>query len=184
MKIFIIIMLMLLGGPVMAKDMNSDYKIAVFAGGCFWCLVPPFDKVQGVLDTEAGYIGGHVANPTYEQVSTGKTGHREAIAIKYNPDEVSYSELLDVFFYNTDPFDPKGQFVDKGEQYTTAIYYSDASEQAGANAVIKAIEDKSGKKVATVIVPMATFYPAEEYHQDYYKKNPLKYKMYKLGSGR
>lgn len=162
----------------------KDEKLAIFAGGCFWCLEPPFDQEEGVHETIVGYSGGQIENPTYEQIGTGRTGHREVIAIHYDPDLVSYSRLLEIFFSTIDPFDPHGQFVDKGPQYTTAIHYDNAAEKEAAEAAIAKIEKASGKKVATAIEPRAPFYPAEDYHQDYYQKNPLRYQMYKKGSGR
>ena len=169
----------------MAEQAESKQEaLAIFAGGCFWCLQPPFDKEPGVLETVVGYTGGTVKDPTYEQVSSGTTGHREAVAIHYDPAKLSYARLLDIFFDNIDPYDASGQFVDKGSQYTTAIYVDNEAERAAAEAAIAGLEAKSGKKVATVIAPRVDFYPAEEYHQDYYKKNPLRYQMYKKGSGR
>lgn len=187
MKYLLIILTLLIGGQAMAAQQSSDENkegLAILAGGCFWCLEPPFDNTQGVLETVVGYTGGTVENPSYEQIGTGTTSHREAIAVHYDPDKVDYATLLKVFFENIDPFDAQGQYVDKGPQYTTAVYYRDEAQKQAAQAAIAAIETESGKKVATVIEPAATFYPAEEYHQDYYKKNPLRYGMYKKGSGR
>ncbi|MDG1287189.1 MAG: peptide-methionine (S)-S-oxide reductase MsrA [Rickettsiales bacterium] len=169
----------------MAQDVKpKEEALAILAGGCFWCLEPPYEQEAGVAETIVGYTGGQSENPTYEQIGTGRSGHREAVAIHYNPSEISYERLLEIFFETIDPFDPAGQFVDKGPQYTTAIHYKTDAEKKSAEAAIAVIEKKSGKKVATVIEPAVTFYPAEEYHQDYYKKNPVRYKMYKVGSGR
>ncbi len=185
-KLLVFIVALLLGSQAMADETvkPQEEALAILAGGCFWCLEPPYDNEVGVKETLVGYIGGHVENPTYEDINTKKSGHREAIAIHYNPDEISYERLIEIFFDTIDPFDEHGQFADKGPQYTTAIYAKDAAQIKIAEAAIAKVEAKSGKKVATVIEPVSTFFPAEEYHQDYYKKNPLRYKMYKTGSGR
>ncbi|MGE5579418.1 MAG: peptide-methionine (S)-S-oxide reductase MsrA [Bacillota bacterium] len=166
------------------RDRNTAR--ATFAGGCFWCMVQPFAKLAGVKEVVAGYTGGHVQNPTYEQVCSGRTGHYEAVQVIYDPSELSYERLLDTFWDQIDPTDPSGQFADQGPQYRTAIFYHD-EEQKRAAEESKAALDRSGrfdKPVATQILPAATFYPAEEYHQDYYKTNPEHYKRYKTGSGR
>ncbi len=188
-KIFTLLTALLFGNIAMAEDTPvkttpPQEALAIMAGGCFWCLEPPFDNQTGVNETISGYIGGHVPNPTYEDIGTGQSGHREAIAIHYDPTKVDYTTLINIFFETIDPFDATGQFVDKGHQYTTAIYVASPQEETIAKAAIAAIEKKSGKKVATVIEPLSEFFPAEEYHQDYYKKNPLRYKLYKKGSGR
>lgn len=187
MKIFVLLFALLMGTQAMAQEIMPEAKeeaLAIFAGGCFWCLEPPYDNEQGVFETVVGYIGGHVENPTYEDINTKKSGHREAIAVHFDASKISYERLVEIFFEVIDPFDAEGQFVDKGPQYTTAIYVANDTERKAAEAAIAAIEKKSGNKVATVIEPVSTFYPAEEYHQDYYQKNPLRYKMYKVGSGR
>lgn len=187
MKILLILLSLLFGSYAMADEVDKkpqNESLVIVAGGCFWCLEPPYDNEEGVLETVVGYIGGQVENPTYEDIGTGKSGHREAIAIHYNSSKVSYERLLEIFFDTIDPFDEHGQFADKGSQYTTAIYVANEAERKAAEAAIAKVETSSGKKVATVIEPVSTFYPAEEYHQDYYKKNPVRYKMYKLGSGR
>lgn len=161
-------------------------KKAVFAGGCFWCMEPPFEKVEGVVKVTSGYTGGDVPNPTYEQVCSGTTGHLEAIEIEYDPDQVTYAELLDVFWRQIDPTDAGGQFVDRGEQYRTAIFYGDENEKRTAEASRSALE-ASGvfpRPFATAILPLKVFYPAEDYHQNYHRKCSLRYQSYRLSSGR
>ena len=165
---------------------HHTVAVATFAGGCFWCMVQPFAKLPGVQEVVAGYTGGHVERPTYEQVCSGRTGHYEAVQIVYDPAIVSYEKLLDTFWAQIDPTDPSGQFADKGSQYKTAIFYHDEAQKETAEES-KAALDKSGRfgrPVATQLLPAVTFYPAEEYHQDYYKKNPEHYHRYKAGSGR
>lgn len=161
---------------------QTETAKALFAGGCFWCMEPPFDKLDGVLSTTSGYAGGRTENPTYEQVSTGRTGHLEVLQIEYDPAKVSYEELLEVFWRNIDPLDGRGQFCDKGEQYTSAIFALDEAQAAAAK-VSKAGVALDGE-IQTRILPAAEFYPAEQYHQDYYKKNPIRYKYYRWGCGR
>jgi peptide-methionine (S)-S-oxide reductase len=159
---------------------------AVFAGGCFWCVEAAFDKVDGVLSTTSGYTGGIKVNPTYEQVSAGRTGHYESLKVEYDPARVGYEKLLDVFWRNIDPVDATGQFCDKGPQYRSAIFVANDNERALAEAS-KAALDKSHKlpgPIVTAILPATTFYPAEEYHQDYYLKNPAHYKFYRWSCGR
>ena len=159
---------------------------AIFAGGCFWCMEPPFDTLEGVVSTTSGYIGGHVENPTYKQVTSGNTGHAEAVEVIYEPDKISYEELLAVFWRNIDPVDGRGQFCDKGNQYRSAVFYQGA-EQKQAAEESKAQLESSGRfdgPVVTEVVPATTFYPAEEYHQNYYRKNPIRYKYYRFGCGR
>ncbi|MCB0336102.1 MAG: peptide-methionine (S)-S-oxide reductase MsrA [Bdellovibrionales bacterium] len=159
-------------------------KTAVFAGGCFWCMQPPFDKTPGVKRTVVGYTGGHKENPSYHDVSAGSTGHVEAIQVFYDPKEISYEKLLDIFWHNIDPFDNQGQFCDKGPQYRSAIFISTESEQQAAEASKQAVEKEKGQSVFTDIKTISMFYDAEEYHQDYYKKNPLRYKFYRYSCGR
>ena len=159
---------------------------ATFAGGCFWCMEPPYDKLDGVISTTSGYIGGSKANPTYEQVSSGSTGHAEAVQVVYDPKKVSYEKLLDVFWHNIDPTQKDAQFCDHGTQYRTAIFTHDASQKRLAEAS-KAALDKSKPfkgEIVTQIAEATTFYPAEDYHQDYYVKNPVRYKYYRTGCGR
>lgn len=159
-------------------------KTAVFAGGCFWCMEPPFDKLQGVLQTESGYTGGQVSNPIYEQVSSGGTGHTEAIRITYDPDLISYEELLDVFWKNIDPLDLGGQFCDRGSQYRSGIFPQGEEQLRAAQASRETISRELEQKVVTEVTPFDAFYPAEQYHQDYYRKNPVRYKFYRYGCGR
>jgi len=157
---------------------------AVFAGGCFWCMEPPFDKLPGVVATTSGYTGGQKINPTYQEVSAGDTGHIEAVQITYEPKQVSYERLLEVFWRNVDSLDKGGQFCDRGNTYTSAIFYQNEEQKRLAEQSKAAIEKKLGKPVVTAIRPAATFYAAEDYHQDYYKKNPLRYKYYRYSCGR
>ena len=159
---------------------------ATFAGGCFWCMEPPFDKLEGVVSTTSGYIDGHVDNPTYRQVSSGGTGHTEAVEIVFDPGKVSYEELLYVFWRNIDPLAVDRQFCDGGNQYRTGIYTHD-DEQLRLARESKEEIVRSGRfdqPIATEIEPATRFYPAEDYHQDYYRKNPVRYKMYRTGCGR
>jgi peptide-methionine (S)-S-oxide reductase len=158
--------------------------IATFAGGCFWCVESDFDKVDGVISTTSGYTGGHTANPSYEQVSHGGIGHAEAVEIAYDPAKVSYKKLLDVFWHNIDPLAKDRQFCDHGDQYRSAIFYHDEEQRALAEASKAAVEKRFEQPVATQIVPAGAFYKAEEYHQDYYKKNPIRYKFYRFNCGR
>lgn len=157
---------------------------AIFAGGCFWCMEPPFDALPGVSATTSGYTGGQKVNPSYEQVSAGDTGHVEAVQIAYDPKQISYEKLLEVFWRNVDPLDSGGQFCDRGSTYTTAIFYANEEQKKLAEQSKTAIEKKLGKTVVTTIRPATTFYAAEDYHQDYYKKNPLRYKYYRYSCGR
>lgn len=164
----------------------AQLAIATFAGGCFWCMEPPYDKIAGVSDTISGYTGGRGRNPTYEQVSSGGTGHYEALQVRYDPKKVTYEKLLDVFWMNIDPYDGAGQFCDRGSQYRSAIFYHDEEQRRLAEASKSALES-SGKlkgRIATMILPATTFYRAEEYHQNYYQENPVRYKLYRYGCGR
>ncbi|MFZ7102731.1 MAG: peptide-methionine (R)-S-oxide reductase MsrB [Peptococcaceae bacterium] len=161
-------------------------KFATFAGGCFWCMVPPFKEVKGVVNIETGYTGGKTKNPTYQEVCTQKTGHYEAIRIEYDPQAVKYEDLLEIFWRQIDPTDEYGQFADQGPQYHTAIFFHDAEQEKTALASKEALE-KSGvftAPIVTKVLRAGEFYPAEDYHQDYYLKNPLHYQRYKTGSGR
>jgi peptide-methionine (S)-S-oxide reductase len=158
---------------------------AIFAGGCFWCVEADFDKVPGVLSTTSGYIGGTVKNPTYHQVSAGGTGHAEAVEIVYDPAKVTYAKLLDVFWHNVDPLVKDKQFCDSGDQYRTAIFYRTEEEKKLAEETKKKVEAKfAPRTVYTQIAKADTFYPAEDYHQDYYKKNEARYKFYRWNCGR
>ena len=163
-----------------------QYKTAVFAGGCFWCMEPPFENTEGVINAVAGYTGGKIANPTYQQVTSGTTGHYEAVQVTYDPEKVSYNQLLDVFWRQIDPTDDGGQFGDRGTQYFTAIFYQDQEQkkQAEQSKVALAAMDIFDKPIISAILPAEVFYRAEEYHQDYYRKNVMHYNQYKVGSGR
>lgn len=172
-------------GLVMDKN-NMELRTATFAGGCFWCVEADFEKVEGVVEVISGYTGGHKDNPTYEAVSAGGTGHVEAVQVLYDPDKVSYKELLDVFWRHVDPTDPDGQFVDRGRQYRTAIFYHDEEQMRLANEFKQALR-KSGpftKPIVTEILKFNRFYRAEDYHQDYYKTHSVRYKYYRWNSGR
>lgn len=156
-------------------------EIATFAGGCFWCMEHPFDSLPGVKSVTVGYTGGSTENPTYEEVGSGRTGHAEAFQVRYDPSQISYPQLLEVFWHNIDPTTKDGQFCDLGKQYRTAIFTHNSEQQVQAEASKKALKFKH---VETEIVPATTFYPAEQYHQQYYKKNPFRYELYRTGSGR
>jgi peptide-methionine (S)-S-oxide reductase len=159
---------------------------ATFAGGCFWCMEPPFDELDGVVSTTSGYTGGKTRNPTYEQVSYGGTGHIEAVQIEFDPSKITYEELLEVFWRNVDPTDGGGQFCDRGSQYRTGIFVHDGEQRRLAEESKAALvaSGRLEKKVVTEIYPATEFYRAEEYHQDYYTKNPIRYKLYRRGCGR
>jgi len=174
------------GQPQVAAPAPSERAVAIFAGGCFWCMEPPFDALPGVLATTSGYTGGSVANPTYEQVSSGATGHLESVKVEYDPLRVSYAQLLDVFWHNVDPTDTGGQFCDRGQQYTAAIFTTGEEQRALAEEAKRTLEEshRLPYPVVTAIRPAGPFYPAEEYHQNYYQKNPLRYKVYRTGCGR
>jgi len=157
---------------------------ATFAGGCFWCMVHPFDQLPGVISVTSGYSGGTKDHPTYEEVSAGGTGHAESVQVVYDPARVTYEKLLDVYWHNIDPFARESQFCDHGHQYRSVIFYHDAAQKQLAEATKVAWEKKLGKPIATEIVAYTKFWPAEDYHQDYYKKNPLRYKYYRYSCGR
>ena len=159
---------------------------AIFAGGCFWCMEPPYDELDGVISTTSGYIGGKLPNPSYEQVSAGHSGHAEAVEVVFDPARVSYQKLLEVFWRNVDPFAINQQFCDRGDQYRSAIFTQGPEQMRLAEESRKALETagKFDKPIVTQIVPASTFYPAEDYHQDYYKKNPVRYKFYRYNCGR
>ncbi len=164
----------------------GDRATAIFAGGCFWCEETAFEGLPGIISVTSGYTGGQTKNPTYEQVSSGGTGHAESVEVAYDPGKVSYARLLDVFWHNVDPFDAGGQFCDHGTQYRSAIFYRDESQRKAAEDSKRRLEEEARfkGKIATQIVPASTFYPAEEYHQDFYKKNPAHYHAYRQGCGR
>jgi peptide methionine sulfoxide reductase msrA/msrB len=173
---------------MLASSVSEGAKLdtAIFAGGCFWCMEPPFEKLEGVKEVISGYTGGFKENPTYEEVSSGKTGHVESVQVIYDPAKVSYERLLDVFWRQIDPTDPGGQFVDRGAQYRSVIFYLAPEQKALAEKSRDELQ-RSGrfkKQIVTEILPAGKFYKAEEYHQDYYKKNPIRYKFYRYNSGR
>ncbi len=159
---------------------------ATFAGGCFWCMEPPFDKLEGVISTTSGYTGGRTQNPTYEEVSSGSTGHAESIRIVYDPSKISYSRLLQVFWHNIDPTAANRQFCDSGHQYRSAIFYHNETQKKLALESKQALEKAKilHGPIVTEIAPASTFFPAEQYHQDYYRKNPIRYKYYRYSCGR
>ncbi len=165
---------------------QSKNKTAIFAGGCFWCMEPPFDKLDGVISTVSGYTGGHVVNPTYKQVSTDSTGHFEAVEITYDPAKVDYATLLNVFWHNVDPLTGDGQFCDKGDSYRTAIFYQNEEQRKLAEASIAELVQSTyfEMPIVTQVLPAKIFYPAEPNHQDYYQKNPVRYKYYRFACGR
>ena len=163
---------------------KSETATAIFAMGCFWCGEADFEKIDGVIDVVSGYTGGRLRNPTYEQVSAGGTGHYEAVRVTYDPAKVKYSDLLTVFWKNVDPFDAAGQFCDKGESYRAAIFPQSANERKAADASRDYLVGFFKRDLATKIETRAVFYPAEDYHQDYYKKNPIRYRYYRSRCGR
>jgi peptide-methionine (S)-S-oxide reductase len=166
----------------------SETRKAIFAGGCFWCMEPPFDAYlnKGVLNVISGYSGGTKANPTYEEVSAGSTGHKEVVEVSYDPQKISYEKLLEIFWKNIDPLNANGQFCDNGDQYQSAIFYATTEEKAIAEKSLSAIKDRLKKKgqIVTQLLPAKPFFPAEKYHQDYYQKNPVRYKFYRYNCGR
>jgi len=164
-------------------EKKREKEMATFAGGCFWCMQSPFDQLRGVLSTTVGYAGGDTLNPTYEEVCSGKTGHIECIQVVYDPNLVNFTQLLDIFWHNIDPTQPNGQFSDHGNQYRTIIFYHDATQKQLAEAS-KAALGKRFARIYTEILPAKTFYPAENYHQDYYKKNPVRYESFRIACGR
>jgi peptide methionine sulfoxide reductase msrA/msrB len=202
MKTIILIALMITFGLILVgfqKSNNLQEKMdttmekklenlseATFAGGCFWCTESDFEKVDGVVEVISGYVGGQTQNPTYQEVSAGGTGHAEAIRVLYDPQKITYNELLDIFWRHVDPTDSGGQFVDRGSQYRPAIFYHDEEQKrlAEESKIKLETSGRFNEPIATEIVPVSEFYRAEDYHQDYYKKNPLRYKYYRYNSGR
>ena len=184
--------LVILASWIFAEEMQAlavgdkQTATAIFAGGCFWCMEPPFDKVEGVIATTSGYTGGHTENPTYKQVSSDTTGHYEAVEVTYDPSIIDYASLLNIFWHNVDPLDARGQFCDKGNSYRTAIFYNNDEQRELAQDSKKELVDSDyfNEDVVTVIESAKTFYPAESYHQDYYQKNPVRYKYYRFACGR
>jgi len=167
-------------------NQQNKYELATFAGGCFWCMVKPFDQWPGIIKVVSGYTGGTVENPTYEQVCSDTTGHYEAVQITFDPSVISYKELLEVFWQQVDPTDAGGQFGDRGTSYQTAIFYHSEEQRQQAEESKEEVDANGpfNKPIVTPVLPAKPFYPAEEYHQDYYKKNPAHYQRYSVGSGR
>jgi len=170
-----------------ATSAKDGRAVATFAGGCFWCMEPPYDELDGVTSTISGYTGGTKADPSYQEVSQGGTGHAEVVQITYDPDKVTYEKLLEVFWRNVDPLDAGGQFCDRGDQYRTGIFVHDAEQRRLAEHSKQKLEGSErfdGQPIVTEIEEAGTFYPAEGYHQDYYEKNPVRYKFYRWNCGR
>jgi len=180
--IFLWVVMLMATNPAVAQESET----ATFAGGCFWCMEHPFDELPGVISTTSGYTGGHTEHPSYEQVSSGTTGHAESIQIRFDPARVSYEQLLDVYWHNTDPTTPNRQFCDTGTQYRPAIFYhSEAQKRAAEASKAALMKDKPfDGAIVTNIVAAGHFWPAEEYHQNYYLKNPIRYKWYRFNCGR
>ena len=182
----IVLMIVILTWSFVALAADAPHQRAIFAGGCFWCMEPPFEKLDGVSAVISGFTGGHLANPTYEQVTAGGTGHVEAVEVHYDPQRVSYQQLLYVFWRQINPTDDGGQFIDRGDHYRSAIFYLSEEQQLLAEESRAELAESGifSNPIVTRILPAAPFYPAEEYHQDYYKKNPLRYRYYRSNSGR
>jgi peptide-methionine (S)-S-oxide reductase len=187
-KILLLVFALFLIGPsTFPAPLNAKAntnKTAIFAMGCFWCAESDFEKVPGVIKVVSGYTGGHVKNPTYDEVGEGSTGHYEAVLVTYNPDKVTYAKLITNFWKNVDPFDGTGQFCDKGHSYKAVIFPSGKAETDAANASKEYLAKSFKRDIATQIIERVEFYPAEEYHQDYYKKNPIRYHYYRSSCGR
>lgn len=178
-----VLLLLPVAGAAFAVEPAGQAR-AVFAGGCFWCMESEFDSEKGVVSVTSGYMGGTAETATYKQVSTGRTDHIEVVEVVYDPATVSYSRLLDIYWQNVDPFDAEGQFCDKGSQYAAGIFYFDDAQKEIAGQSVRGVEKKLGAAVAVFLRPAMTFYAAEEYHQEYYKKNAAAYKAYRSGCGR
>ena len=175
----LLLLLALFAAPLCAQNAK-----ATFAGGCFWCTESDLEKVPGVISVVSGYTGGHLQKPSYEQVSAGGTGHYESVEVTYDPRKVRYGTLLDAFWHDIDPFDAGGQFCDRGPQYRSAIFYRDAQQKAEAEVSKAALEKRFGRAIATQILPAGPFFAAEQYHQDYARKNPVRYHFYRFNCGR
>lgn len=182
--VFFVLLMGWLGAVSAADAPTAATAKATFAGGCFWCMEPPFDALAGVSTTISGYTGGQAKQPTYDAVSSGRTGHVEALQVIYDPKQIGYQQLLDVFWRNIDPLDGGGQFCDRGEQYTTAIFYHNDEQKRLAEQSKQKVAARLGRTIVTPIRPAAEFYAAEAYHQDYYQRNPLRYKYYRFSCGR
>jgi peptide-methionine (S)-S-oxide reductase len=185
-RIFAALALWLAAARLLTAGPAGERASAIFAGGCFWCEETAFEGVPGVISVTSGYIGGQKRNPTYDEVSSGGTGHAEAVEVVFNPKEITYAKLLDIFWRNVDPFQRDAQFCDHGTQYRSAIFYKDEIQRKAAEASKAKLEEEARfkGKIATQIAPASTFYRAEEYHQDFYKKNPVRYHSYRAGCGR
>ena len=171
-------------GPASAREVAATLEVATFAGGCFWCMEEAFDEVPGVVSTTSGYTGGRLESPTYEQVSGGDTGHVEAVQVIFDPAVVSYARLLDAFWRNVDPTDDGGQFCDRGPQYVSVVYVRNERQRRLAEASKEALAEARPFPILTPILAATTFWDAESYHQDYYRKNPVRYRFYKFNCGR
>jgi len=185
----VLVLALLASSPTLAQAPQSKppgTAVATFAGGCFWCMEPPYDKLNGVISTTSGYMGGTVKNPTYEAVSSGRTGHAEVVQVVYDPSKVSYDKLLEVFWHNVDPTVKDRQFCDVGSQYRTAIFVHSDEQRALSekSKALLAMTKPFKDAIVTPVVPATEFYPAEDYHQDYYTKNPVRYSYYRTGCGR
>lgn len=189
----VLILLLFTALPVISAQAGTEneqgpktLEVAIFAGGCFWCMEPPFDAIDGVISTTSGYTGGNKDNPTYQEVSAGGTGHAESVQIVFNPNKVSYEKLLDVYWHNIDPTTLNRQFCDSGNQYRSAIFYLNDEQKRLAEASLEELQKNKPFKgpIVTEITAATKFYPAEDYHQDYYQKNPVRYKFYRYGCGR
>jgi len=178
------ILFLFLINKISSAAFSKDIKNTYFAGGCFWCMEEVFEKVNGVLDVVSGYSGGKKSNPTYEEVTKGKTGHIEVVKVTYNPSIISYKDLLNIFWVNIDPYDGHGQFCDKGNSYISAIFYQNDNEKNLIQVSLNNLKQIDIKKIKTKYIKFEEFYLAEEYHQDYNKKNPFKYNVYKINCGR
>lgn len=177
--------ILIAGTMLLSITTFAEIKTAYVAGGCFWCTESDMEKIPGVIEVISGYSGGDIMNPTYEQVESGTTGHRESIEIKYDNEKISYLQLIIKFLKTIDPTDMDGQFVDRGIQYSPAIFYQNTSEKDKAIEALKIIQKEGGfSEMKVKVIPFKNFYPAEEYHQDYYKKNPIRYNYYRHRSGR
>ncbi|MDX8408197.1 MAG: peptide-methionine (S)-S-oxide reductase MsrA [Mariprofundaceae bacterium] len=179
-------LIMMMVAPPGAAAASEKTAVATFAGGCFWCMEHPFDALKGVLSTTSGYTGGHKVDPTYHEVSAGSTGHTESVQVRYDPALVSYEKLLEVYWHNVDPTTPNRQFCDVGTQYRPAIFYHDEQQKALAEASRDRLQKEKAfdGDIVVEITPASTFYAAEDYHQDYYLKNPIRYKFYRYNCGR
>jgi len=162
----------------------SSTEKAIFSGGCFWCVSEVFQQLEGVISVVSGYSGGHIVNPTYEEVCQENTGHKESIEIYFDPTKISYETLLDFFWHNIDPFDSEGQFCDKGDSYKAVIFYTDEAQRKAAESSKIKLEEYFNKPIVTKIQAASTFYPAEDYHQNFCRTNPIRYKFYKYNCGR